>query len=173
MIRNKKKKLSKKFFDDQIFQKSQFSICALHEIKFLMDFNGLRCTSETLRKISFRASGSHAKITYVHIHTYVPGTNRAFTSLLHEKVSFRTCVAWAMHKKSKNEVEKTITLPIALRESSSQTNLTIKYIKLWSFHLTYNIHAFQFYGTKFVKNGFSNNPIIETKKKLTFQGVFM
>ena len=38
LIRNKKKKLLKKFLDDQIFQKSQFSIYALHRIKFLMDF---------------------------------------------------------------------------------------------------------------------------------------
>ena len=105
-MKNKKKKLSKKFLDDQIFQKSQFSIYALGEIKFLMDFNRIRCISETLRKISFRASGSHAKITYVHLHTYVPGTNGAFTSFLHKKVSFRTCVAWATHKKSKNEVER-------------------------------------------------------------------
>ena len=107
LIRNKKKKILKKFLDDQIFQKSQFSICALHGIKFLMDFNWIRCISETLRKISFMASGSHAKITYVHLHTYVPGTNRAFTSFLHEKVGFRTCVAWATYKKRKNDYNAT------------------------------------------------------------------
>ena len=93
LILNRKKKLLKKSLDDQIFQKSQFSIYTVGEIKFLMDFNTIRCISETLRKISFRASGSHAKITYVHIHTHVPGTNRAFTSFLHEKMGFRTCVA--------------------------------------------------------------------------------
>ena len=71
LIRNKKKKLLKKFLADQIFQKSQFSIYALHGIKFLMDFNWIRCISETLRKISFMASGSYAKITYiVLIHMY-------------------------------------------------------------------------------------------------------
>ena len=59
LIKNKKKKKLKKYFlDDQIFQKSQLSIYALHEIKFLMDFNWIRCISETLRKISFMASGN-------------------------------------------------------------------------------------------------------------------
>ena len=130
----------------KFFRNRNFRIYALHRIKFLMDFNWIRCISETLRKISFRASGSHAKITYVHIHTYVPGTNGAFTSFLHEKVGFRTCVAWATHKKSNNKVEKTITLPIALIRPKRQLCLAIKYIKLWNFHLTLNVHAFQFYG---------------------------
>ena len=54
-----------------------------------MDFNWIRCISETLRKISFKASGSYAKITYiVLIHMYVSGTNGDFSSFLHDNVRF-------------------------------------------------------------------------------------
>ena len=44
------------------------------------------------------ASGSHAKITYLHLYTYVRGTNWAFT----RKVGFRMCFAWTTHKNRKN-----------------------------------------------------------------------
>ena len=90
LIINKKKKLLKKFLADQIFQKSQFSICALHGIKFLMDFNWIRCISENLRKISFMASGSYAKITYiVLIHMY-----QGRTGLMAQKCPKRMSSSW-------------------------------------------------------------------------------
>ena len=38
-MKNKKKKLLKIFLDDQIFQKSQFFIYALHEIKLLIELD--------------------------------------------------------------------------------------------------------------------------------------
>ena len=78
-----------------------------------------------------------------------------------------------MYKKSKNEVEKSITLPIGLRRHEYQKYFTIRSIKLWGFHLTLNVHAFQYYGINLVKIDFSNNSIIEIKKKMTFHGVLM
>ena len=38
-MKNKKKKILKSFLDDQIFQKSQFFIYALHEIKLLIELD--------------------------------------------------------------------------------------------------------------------------------------
>ena len=128
LIRNKKKKLSKKFLDDQIFQKLQFSICALHGIKFLMDFNWIRCISETLRKISFIASGSYAKITYIvliHMYQGRTGLLPLFEVKKWDSNMIRTYVAWATHKKRNNEVEKTITLLITLWQLNYQLCWTI------------------------------------------------
>ena len=51
--------------------------------------------------------------------------------------------------------------------------LGIKVHNIMEFHLTLLFYAFQLYGKKNGKIDFSNNPIVEIKKKMTFQGVFM
>ena len=58
-------------------------------------------------------------------------------------------------------------------ETQATTMLGIKVHNIMEFHLTLLFYAFQLYGKKNGKIDFSNNPIVETKKKMTFQGVFM
>ena len=133
--------------DDQIFQKSPFLIHALHGSKFLMDFNWIRYISETLRKISFISSGSYSKISYIvliHMCHGRTGLLPLFEVKKWDLSEIRTYFAWAKYKKRKNEVEKTIMLPIELRRPRRQLRWTIKSLNLWSLYLTLNLHAFQF-----------------------------
>ena len=107
LLINKKKKSLKKNFDDHIFQKSQFSICALYGIKFLMDFSWIRCISETLRKISFIASGS-VKITYIVLIHMCHGRTGLLPLFEVKKwvSSHEPLVAWRSKKERKKFKEK-------------------------------------------------------------------
>ena len=63
-MKTKRKKELKKFLNDWIFQKIAFSNQSLHRIKFLMDFNWIRCTYVARRRPRFMASVTYVKITY-------------------------------------------------------------------------------------------------------------
>ena len=176
LIRNKKKKLLKKIFDDQIFQKSLFSIYALHGIKFLMDFNWIRCISETLRKISFKASGIYAKITYiVLIHMY-QGQTGLLPLFLREKGRFEPLLArgeaWR-EKKLKRMMFWTKRAADCATRTQASIVLENKVNKVMEFLPCFDFTRISIYSMKLVKIDFSNNSIIEIKTKLTFHGVLM
>jgi hypothetical protein len=62
----------------------------------------MRCISETLRKISFKASGSYAKITYfVLIHMY-KGQTGLLPLFLCEKMRFEPIIACGGAQKGKS-----------------------------------------------------------------------
>ena len=69
--------------------------------------------------------------------------------------------------------EKIDALQLAPQRHKRQLSLALKYITLWSFTSLYFSTHFSCMVKKNGKIDFSNNPIVEIKKKMTFQGVFM
>ena len=126
--------------DDRVFQKSQFSIYVLHGIEFLMDFNRIRCISETLRKISFMASGSYAKITYIVLIHMSQGRIGLLPLFLREKMSFEHTSLGSRMNKRKDEVKVKIIdrRAKALRyyDSSNKMCLPLKSFKSFFNFLT-------------------------------------
>ena len=61
----------------------------------------------------------------------------------------------------------------ALRRHQRECCLILKYIRLWRFLLTLAFSAFQLYVKKVVKIDFSNNQIVEIKKIMPIQVIFM
>ena len=144
---------------DEIFQKSQFSICELHGINFLMDFSWITCISETLRKISFKASGSYAKITYfvlIHMSQGRTGLLPLFEVKKRDSNMRRLGQEEKWGRKDYNAIHRATTMKVLNR-------LDNKVCKVMEFSPYFEFQAFQSFHIKLVKIDFSNNSIIESK----------
>ena len=105
------------------------------------------------------------------INTYVSGTNRAFTSFLIQT----TPRSWRSMKREKVEKDDELTKRAADCATRTQASIVLenKVHKVMEFLPCFDFTRISIYGMKSVKINFSNNSIIEIKKKLTFHGVLM